>query len=330
MLKNTRFNSHNYFKQLRSIDLLDFNKFIFRHLIVHFFKTETILPFIIAACVIGFSLIIQQSRFIFIPQTSVAAFTSFFIFLLVVSLLTLLIYPIFIILLANFICSYLKPTLAHKYTIKSCVLLAGYISSITLFAGQGNSVEIKLEIILIWIGVYFILSGLYLTHLKHGTLAKLTKTKIFFIIAVSTLMTRPLLLIFLHATEVMNFTNINTQVYLTSANCALLQDLDEKHQLAKENSIFYSRDYYQELPNRQGCYIYNNVIRYSFAYDFVLMIKKNIHPLIAANQIPYNEYVRLSCYASNCYSENHIFFPVDTDINAELLAKTDKFYLTPL
>ncbi len=311
--------------EVRQIDLLDFNKFIFKHVLLHLFKTDNILPFFIAIGVIGFSVIVQESRFIFIPQSSVAAFASFFIFALIVSIIILVIYPLFIIFLVNFLTSHLKAPTYTKLVIKFAILLAAYVVGIIAFTNSSVVPREKIQIVLIWIGLYFILTGLYLTHLKHHDLTKLTKTKIGFILLVALTMGSPLILIFMHISEALNVTNINTQVYLNANNCQLLNNLNGKNRVSESNNILYNQNYFYQLPNNQGCYIYGNTIRYGFAYDFVLLVKKNIVPLISAHGVKYNEYVRLSCYAGNCYSENHIFFKNKDDIYANLISKGSKF-----
>lgn len=324
MIRKAHLNLKHFFNQLKTIDLLDFNKFIFHHLLLHSFKTENILPFFIAVGVIGFSIAIQASRFIFIPQTSAAAFVSFLIFASVVSIIILIIYPIIIIILVNFLTSYFKGSASNRSLIKITILLLGFVGGVVLFTGRNISTPEKLQILLIWIGLYFVLVGLYLTHREHSDLRKITKTKIAFILVVLIIMTRPLMLVFLHTTEALNYTNINTQLYLSPQNCHLLHNLNGSHTIPAQNSIFDNKQYFEELPDNQGCYLYSNTIRYSFAYDFVLLVKKNIHPLVSPRGIKYNEYVRLSCYAGNCYSENNIFFHTNDDLNAELIQKGAK------
>lgn len=311
--------------EVRQIDLLDFNKFIFKHILLHLFKTDNILPFFVAIGVIGFSVIVQESRFIFIPQSSVAAFASFFIFALIVSIIILVIYPLFIIFLVNFLTSHLKAPTYTKLIIKFAILLAAYVVGIIAFTNSSVIPREKIQIVLIWIGLYFVLTGLYLTHLKHHDLSKLTKTKIGFILLVALTMGSPLVLIFMHISEALNVTNINTQVYLNANNCQLLNNLNGKNRVSESNNILYDPHYFELLPNSQGCYIYGNTIRYGFAYDFVLLVKKNIAPLVSPHGVKYNEYVRLSCYAGNCYSENHIFFKNKDDIYANLISKGSKF-----
>ena len=79
------------------------------------------------------------------------------------------------------------------------------------------------------------------------------------------------------------------------------------------------------LPDNQGCYVYGNSIRYSFAYDFVLLVKANIHPIIGKSGVLYNQYVRLNCYAGNCYSETNIFLRDNGDIYANFIKNGGKF-----
>jgi hypothetical protein len=100
--------------------------------------------------------------------------------------------------------------------------------------------------------------------------------------------------------------------------------LDGTEKVAANNIIFNNLNYYHDLPNSQGCYIYGNTIRYSFAYDYVLLIKKNIIPITRENGLQYNEYVRLNCFAGNCYSENHLFFKVNQDLYDNLIQRYSK------
>lgn len=319
MIRNYRQRFRNYFIQIRNMDLFDFNKFIFRHLILHLFKTENILPFIIALCVIGFSMVLQVSQFIFIPQTSVGAYASFFIFTLIVSMVTLVVYPIFIILIINFFTGYIRSNSIFKFVLKLSTFITSFTFGAVYFTGHNVTYLEKMQIILIWIGLYYVIINLYLTHKQHKTILKLTTVKVLFIIIVSILMTRPLVVVFLHTNEALNFTTINPQVYLNQSNCMLLHNLDGSEKVESTNLIFNNPKYYRDLPNDQGCYIYGNTIRYSFAYDYVLLIKKNLVPIQRPNGHRYNEYVRLNCFAGNCYSENHLFFRIKNDLYDDLI-----------
>ena len=324
MLTKIRNHHRNFFQQLRNIDLLDFNRFIFSHLILNLFKTENILPFILATCSVGFSIIIQESRFLFIPQTSVAAYASFFIFTIIVSIITLVIYPVIIIFIVNFLTSHFKNDTNFKFWLKFSLLMISFTYGAFTFISQEVGISFKIQLILIWLGIYYSLVSLYLTHLKHQTLSKLSRGKIIFILIVAIAMSRPLVLIFLHTNEALNFTNVNAQVYLDAHNCSLLRNLDGKNSVDPNNSTFNNTDYFQILPNNQGCYVYGNSIRYSFAYDFVLLVKTNIRPLVGKSGILYNEYVRLNCYAGNCYSETNIYLKDKVDIYAAFIRNGGK------
>lgn len=275
----------------------------------------------IAASVIGFSILNQASSFIFIPQTSVVAFASFFIFILIVTLITLIIYPIILILIVNFCTSYISNNNKFKVLLKLGILIISFTIGVFLFTNQYVSLISKIQIVIIWLGLYFVLAGLYLTHIAHNDILQLSKTKILFMAILLIIMSRPLVFIYLHTSEALNFTNINPQVYLNSSNCVLLQNLDQTNNINKENDILYNPKYYRELPNGNGCYLYGNTIRYSFAYDYVLLVKRNIVPLVGRGGNKYNEYVRLSCYAGNCYSENYIFYKDREDIYSALIRK---------
>lgn len=321
MIRRTYKTWMKYLSELKEIDLLDFNKFIFRNVILHLFRTQNILPFFFAIGLISFSIAIQESRFLFIPQASATSFASFFLFAILVSIITLVIYPIIIIMVVNFLSSYVKNPRLKRFWVKFTVLVIGCIAGIFIFTGNNVPLLEKMQIVIIWIGLYFVLASLYITHFHHKTLTKLTKTKITFIMIIALTMTRPLIIIFIHTSEVLNITNTNTQLYLSQQNCDLLHNLNGKVLTEPENSIFHNPQYYRDLPNAQGCYIYGNTIRYGFASDFVLLVKKNITPLMNKKGDKYNEYVRLSCYSSNCYSENHIYFRDNGDMNAALISK---------
>lgn len=325
MLTKIKDHQRNFFQQLRNIDLLDFNRFIFSNLILNLFKTENILPFVLATCSVAFSIIIQESRYLFIPQTSVAAYASFFIFTIIVSIITLVIYPVIIIFLVNFLTSYFKNDTNLKFWLKFSLLITSFIYGAFTFITQDVNIGFKIQLVLIWLGIYYSLVSLYLTHLKHQTLSKLSKTKIVFILVVAIAMSRPLLLIFLHTNEALNFTNVDAQVYLDAHNCSLLRNLDGKSAVESDNSTFNNANYFRMLPDNQGCYVYGNSIRYSFAYDFVLLVKANIHPIIGKSGVLYNQYVRLNCYAGNCYSETNIFLRDNGDIYANFIKNGGKF-----
>lgn len=313
-----------FFAELLRIDLFELNRFILKNIIYHIFKTRNLLPFIIAACVIGFSITTEESRYIFIPQTSVAAYASFFIFTLIVSVITLLIYPIFIIIVVNFITGYIRGTSTLKYLVKFAILMMSFIVGIYLFTKGTVDLIQKIQIVIIWIGLYIVLVSMYIAHKKHNNLLKLSRLKLIFVIVVCGLTAKPLILIDLHTSEALNFTNINPQVYLTAPNCALLHNLDMKTAIAESNNTLNDEKYYKELPDHKGCYIYGNLIRYSFGYDYVLLVKKNIHPLLNRHNVEYNEYVRLNCFAGNCYSENHLFYKRKDDFYEDLISKGQK------
>ncbi|MEN9946722.1 MAG: hypothetical protein RLZZ293_1108, partial [Pseudomonadota bacterium] len=256
---------------------------------------------------------------------SIAAFGSFFIFTVIVSIITLVLYPVLIIFIVNFGTSFIKGNSNLKNWLKMATLLIAFIFGAFVLAGNNIDLGLKIQLIVVWMGLYHALVGLYLTHLHHQNLGKISNGKIIFIVLVIITMSRPLVLVFLHISEALNFTNINTQVYLDGYTCRLLYNLNGNDVLTPQNSIFTHSEYFKELPNNQGCYLYGNTIRYSFAYDFVLVVKKNINPLISKHGKEYNEYVRLSCYAGNCYSENNIYYLNHKDIYATLIQIGRKF-----
>lgn len=305
----------------KDLDSLKFNEFIFRHVIVHILKTENIIPFILATCIIFFSLLIFEAQFIFIPQSSLTSFASFLIFVSASCLIVIMIYPLLVITVINLIFSFININSSLKAIIKIFTLFISFAMGVIIFSGPHATTAIKIQTLIIWIGFYFIMIEMYLAKVQHNSVFKLRKTKYFMILIISTLTAQPLVSIFMHAVEVMNFTNVNPQIYLSQANCNLLKNLDEQYQLPDNNSIFNDKHYYKDIANDQGCEIYNNVIRFSFASDYALMIKKNIRPIITDSGGRYNEYVRLNCYSGYCYTENYIFLSADNDINDELIKK---------
>ncbi len=54
------------------------------------------------------------------------------------------------------------------------------------------------------------------------------------------------------------------------------------------------------------------------------MVKRNIKPLLDNKGIAYNAYVRLNCYAGNCYSDNNLQYDAKSDIFANLIKNGEK------
>ena len=92
---------HYCARTLRSIDTNDLNKFIFRKLKYHALNTRVIFTLLVSICIISFSILSSQSVYFFIPQTTVGSFASFLIFVLIVSILTFIFYPLIIIFTVN-------------------------------------------------------------------------------------------------------------------------------------------------------------------------------------------------------------------------------------
>lgn len=323
-LKYLNYRTNLFFKEVVNFDLHDFNRFIFEKVMFQIFCTKNILPFIVGICIVGFSVTTEQSRYIFIPQTSVGAYASFFVFTLIVSIITLIIYPLIIIIIINFFTGQIKQPTLGRHLIKISAQFVAFVCGVIFFTYHSISIWQQIQIILIWIGLYFVLSSMYIAHKRHNNFLKLSKLKYVFVIIVSLMMAEPLVMIDLHTSEVLNYTNVNAQVYLTAPNCALLHNLDGRSAIDDSNNILNNSQYYRDLPNNQGCYIYGNTIRYSFGYDFVLLVKKNIRPVYNHHHVEYNEYVRLNCFAGNCYSENHIFFKRSDDYYERFIADGQK------
>ena len=308
----------NYFYKLQVIDPLDINKFIFKYIIFQLFKTKNIIPFLITTSVIGFSIITEETTFIFLPQSNLTTFASFFIFLLAVSILVLALYPLFIIILLNFFISFIVTNSLSRYVIKITILFVCLIIGSIFFVGF-HTVHyiIIIELFFAWTGLFIILVNVYIAYKEHRII-NLSRLNIIFMVVIAFTMYRPLLLVFVRTSQEFNFTTVNNQFYLTPPNCALLQNLNGRNTLPPENDIFNNKEYFKQLPDNGGCYIYKNVIGYTFASDFTLKIRRNIYPIIGADGKKFNQYVRLSCYYGNCSSKTDIILKDSGDISNEL------------
>lgn len=324
MIPNLFSRIKNSFISMTKVDQFDFNKFILKNIIYHIFKTKNILPLIVGICIIGFSVMTQISNYIFIPQSNVGSYASFFIFTIIVSIIILICYPLCIILLVNMLIGHIKSKTHISYTFKILILLVSFIAGAMSFSKPTTAKLEVVQIVIIWCGIYIALASMYIAHINHSNLLKLSRAKWAFIAFTVILSAKPLLQIDLHTSEAFNFTNINPQVYLSSPNCMLLHNLNEALETPESNNILYDTRYYHQLSNNQGCYIYGNIIRYSFGSDFVLLVKKNITPITGKDGLQYNAYVRLNCFSNNCYSENNLYAKNSNDYYAILMKTTKK------
>ena len=311
---------HYCARTLRSIDTNDLNKFIFRKLKYHALNTRVIFTLLVSICIISFSILSSQSVYFFIPQTTVGSFASFLIFVLIVSILTFIFYPLIIIFTVNALNGLFKSNSWIKVTTKLTTLSVAFILGIDNMAQKTINLNDKAQIVIAWILVYWLILNRYLAHLKAHESKKYNKSAIIIIVLIAGFSFKPFININAHTLETLNITNINPQVYLTWPNCELLKNLNTSLNLSESNDTLNNSKYYTELKNNQGCFIYGNTIRYSFGYDYALLVKRNIHPLIDRNGINYNAYVRLNCFANNCYSDNNLQYKANVDIYNSLIS----------
>src|SRR3990167_1909044 len=108
MFKYTRRVISNYFYELSKVDFANFNQFIFNQILKNLMKFNTILPIMAAIAVIAFIFSLQDSFYVFIPQSNITSFAMYMLFACVASLLLLILYPLVIIFVINYIAHKLR------------------------------------------------------------------------------------------------------------------------------------------------------------------------------------------------------------------------------
>lgn len=302
----------SYFNELNNVDFNLFNEFIVNKLIANSLKLNTIVPIMLAIAVVAFSFSLQDSFYIFIPQSSITSFASFLLFACVASLLLLILYPLLIIMILNYIAYKLRNKLKTAFLpLKLIILVLGFYICVVILTGSSNfTVSQRLNIAGLWLLLYFTLINLYISYSHNSGKVKLTKFRVLFGVIFILLLIKPFLVIFLYTSEKINYTSFNPKVYLTKANCNLITTSisakDNLKNMSINNPMFYRTD-------ANGCYLSGNLIRYGFGSDFVLIFKKNILPIKANDNKSYNAYMRLNCYSSNCYADDDFFVLNDKD-----------------
>lgn len=315
---------YEYALTMRSIDTLEINRFLLRHLKYHILNTRIILTPLITCSVVGFSILTSESVYLFIPQTTVGAFASFMLFVLLVSILTFILFPLVIIYLVNILTGLFKSNSWLKISIKLITLGIAFAFGINSMAQQTIDSLEKLQIVVAWISIYLLIINRYLAHLRNKEQSEYNRPALIIMVLIFSCSIKPFLTIYTHTLESLNITNVNPQVYLTWPNCRLLRNLNLSLNLTESNDTLNNNKYYSELKDNQGCFIYGNTIRYSFGYDYTLVVKRNITPLVDNHGVKYNAYVRLNCFAGNCYSDNNMQYKANEDIFAGLIKNGEK------
>ncbi len=154
----------NYLNELNEINFMEFNRFIFTKILANALKFNTILPVLVAMSVVAFSLALQGGYYIFIPQSSITAFASYIIFACVTSVLVLILYPLAIIILLNYIGHKVQPILKKLFfPIKAVIIIAAFFTCIMLMTSANFSIISKLYITGLWTLFYFLLINIYIS-----------------------------------------------------------------------------------------------------------------------------------------------------------------------
>ena len=317
MIKYSKKALHNYYTEIKDINLDDLNKFIAQKLILNSLKVNTILPFLIAFVVVIFSFIIQRKIYVFLPQSNITSFASYMVFTGTISLLVLIIYPLLIIFLLNYLGQRVRNTFRNLFLpVKLLILTAAFFICIYFLTHSFLDLSKRIYLTTLWLCLYFLLINLYLAYLHNNNILKITKFRLIFVLIYVVLMAKPYLYMFLYTSEMINYTSVNPYIYLGKTNCQLISrpihSENNPHNLAinDPSSVTFEPD--------GGCFVEWGSIRYGFASDYVLVFKKNINPVIKNNH-EYNVYVRLNCYGGNCYSDDDEFVLKGDDISGELI-----------
>lgn len=305
--------------ELNNVNYYDFNRFIFSNILANALKFNTILPIMVAMGVVAFSLAMQGGYYIFIPQSSITAFASYVIFACVSSILVLVIYPMVIIIILNYLAYKSKTFLKNIiFPIKLIVLICAFFICIEVLTSVNFRLIAKLYVTGLWTLFYFLLINLYITYTNNNGKIKFSKAKIVSTLVFCGLLIKPFLIMFIFTSQMINYTSINAQLYMSQTNCDLITTpIGSKNH--SDNMAVNDPKYYIATPS--GCKVLNNTIRYGFGGDYVLIFKKNIHPIINSKNTGYNSYVRLTCYSGNCYAQDNIFTESNKDSQSNLIER---------
>jgi len=306
-----------YYTELSELKLNDFNKFIFTKILAKALKFNTIVPILAALSVVAFSVALQTKYYVFIPQSSITAFASYVIFASVTSLLILVMYPLAIIIILNYIGFKVRGSINRLFVpLKLIILTASFFLCIYKMAA-GMPLAHKIYVTLVWVLLYFILVNFYIAYSRNDGKLIFSKFRIFFLVLFVGLSIKPFTILFIFTSEMINYTSIDSNIYLNQNACDLVSTpIGNKDRSA--NMAIYRPEILQKIPGG-GCYLRDNSIRYGFGGDYVLNFKKNVEPITNSSHEQYNVYVRLTCYANNCYAEDNIIIANDKDSQNSLI-----------
>lgn len=319
MLKYSKNSVTSYLDELTKVDFKNFNKFILTKILANAIKFHTILPIMIAMGVVAFSLALQDGFYIFIPQSSITAFASYVIFACVASALVLVLYPLAIILVLNYIGNKIRSRIKHLFfPLKLFILVLAFYVCVTIMTHTSFNLNERLYITGLWTLFYFFLVNIYLSYTSNNGAIKFSKIRTVFALIFIALLIKPFLIMFVFTSQMINYTSVNANLYLSQTNCKLITTPIGDEDRSKNMAINDQR-LYKAVDG--GCYIYSNSIRYGFGGDYVLIFKKNIDPIVNSNKQKYNSYVRLTCYAGNCYAQDNILTLSNEDSQSALIAQ---------
>lgn len=307
-----------YCKEWSEADLEKFNVFIFKNILRHIFRLESILPILMVILVVALSIQAQRATYIFIPQSSLTAYATFVVLQLSIALLVIFIYPFLIILSFNYI-GYRLPHIIPRIFLptKLVLLLLTFYLCLRLISHDTLKPVIEVLVVATWASLYFFLMNLYLAYKHKRNALHLGKFRLIFIVLFFALMIKPFSMMLYRTAEMINFMEVNPLLFIDSNQCKLI-GRKINSSVKDTNMAINSPDIIEHTTN--GCFLYGNVIRFGFASDYVVMFKKNIHPVAEADGL-YNYYAHLSCYSGNCFVEDNVRINVLNDISAKILMK---------
>ena len=254
----------HYYADLKLVDLDDFNKFIVKKLLLNSVKFNNMLPFIIAIVVVIFSFIIQRNIYVFLPQSSITSFASYMIFTGTISLMVLIIYPLLIILFLNYLGQRVRMAFRELFLPLKLIILvvAFYVCGYALTGAFLNSYQL-LYLTCLWMCLYFLLINLYLAYLHNNDILKISKFRLLFILIFAGLMAKPYLYMFLHTSEMIDYTTVNPYIYLTKTSCQLISNPIHSENNPQNLTINDTASVTTQPDG--GCFLQWGAVRYGFA-----------------------------------------------------------------